>query len=45
MLDINGFLTSNQFVAQLATFLTAIFSAFLGSILTGFLGGTGGTGL
>ena len=45
MLDIDGFLTSNQFVTQLATFITAILTALLGSIVTGFFGGTGGTGL
>ena len=45
MLDIDGFLTSTEFVAQLAAFITAILSAFLGSILTGFFGGAGGTTL
>ncbi len=45
MLDIDGFLTSTEFVSQLALFISAIVSAFLGSILTGFFGGTGGTGL
>jgi|CXWL01.1.fsa_nt_gi hypothetical protein len=45
MLDIDGFLTSNQFVTQLAAFIVTILSTFLRGILTGFLGGTGETGL
>jgi hypothetical protein len=42
MLDIDGFLTSTQFITQLASFITAILTALLGSIVSGFLG-TGGT--
>lgn len=45
MLDIDGFLTSTQFITQLASFITAILSAFLGTIVTGFLGGTGSSTL
>ena len=37
-LDIDGFLTSTQFVTQLASFLSAIITAFLAGILG--LGGT-----
>lgn len=42
MLDIDGFLTSTQFISQLASFITAILSAFLGSVVAGLLG-AGGT--
>ena len=35
MLDIDGFLTSTEFIAQLASFITAIFTAFFTSLLTG----------
>jgi len=45
MLDISGFLTSPEFVSQIASLITVILSSFLGSFLTAFLGGTGGTGL
>jgi hypothetical protein len=38
MLDIDGFLTSTEFISQLATFLTAIWTAFFGTFLTNFLG-------
>jgi hypothetical protein len=38
MLDIDGFLTSTEFISQLATFLTAIWTAFFGSVLTNWLG-------
>lgn len=37
MLDINGFLTSTEFVAQLASIITAILTALLGSLFAGFL--------
>jgi hypothetical protein len=45
MLDIDGFLTSTQFVTQFASFITAIITAFLGSFLSELLGATGGTTL
>jgi len=35
MLDIDGFLTSTEFIAQLASFITAILTAFITSMLTG----------
>ncbi len=35
MLDINGFLTSTEFVAQIASIITAVFSALFGQFLTG----------
>ena len=38
MLDIDGFLTSTQFVTQFATFITAIITALLGSIISSALG-------
>lgn len=38
MLDIDGFFTSTEFISQLATFITAIWTAFFGSILTNFFG-------
>lgn len=41
MLDIDGFLTSPEFVSQLASFITAIFTAFLGGIISNFFGGAG----
>ena len=40
MLDIEGFLTSTEFVSQLASFIAAIVTAFLGNVLTEFLGGS-----
>lgn len=36
MLDINGFLNSTEFLAQLASIITAILSALFGSFLSGF---------
>lgn len=35
MLDIDGFLTSPQFLTQLASFLTTIFTAFFSVLLFG----------
>jgi hypothetical protein len=35
MLDINGFLTSTEFVAQIASIITAVFSALFGQFLSG----------
>jgi len=43
MLDIDGFLTSNQFVTQLATFVTAILTALLSGIFSSLLGIPTGT--
>jgi len=34
--DIDGFFTSQEFVAQLATFITAILSALVGQFVSGF---------
>ena len=39
MLDIDGYLTSQEFVAQLAAFISAIFSAVLGGLISAFFGG------
>ena len=44
MLDIDGFLTSTQFITQLASFITAILTALLGSVVSGFFG-PGGSGV
>ena len=33
MLDIDGFLTSNEFLAQIAAIITAIFSALFSQII------------
>ncbi len=44
MLDIDGFLTSTQFITQLASFITAILTALLGSVVSGVFG-SGGAGL
>jgi|GEM_PF-3003099 len=39
MLDINGFLTSTEFVAQIAAIFTAVFSAIFGQFLAGLFSG------
>lgn len=35
MLDIDGFLTSTEFIAQLASFITAILTAWISNLLVG----------
>lgn len=40
-LGIGGFLTSTEFIAQLASFITALFSAILGEFVFGLFGITG----
>lgn len=36
MFDIEGFLVSTEFVAQLAALITGLISALLGQLITGF---------
>ncbi len=38
MLDLNGFLTSTEFLFQLASIVSAIISSLLGTLFSGFLG-------
>ena len=38
MFDLNGFLTSTEFVAQIAAIVTAVFSAIFSQFLTGIFG-------
>jgi len=41
MLDINGFLTSVEFLAQLAAFVSTILGALVASLIGGLIGGGG----
>jgi len=41
-LDIGGFLTSVDFLTQLASIITAVFTTLLGEVLANVFGGTGG---
>ena len=41
MLDISGFLTSSEFLTQLASLITAILTAFVSQFVGVFLNGTG----
>jgi hypothetical protein len=41
MLDISGFLTSSEFLTQLASLITAIMTAFVSQFLGVFFNGTG----
>ena len=41
MLDINGFLTSVEFLAQLAAFFSTILGALVTSLIGGLFGGGG----
>ena len=40
MLDIGGYLTSVEFLAQLAAVISAVLSSFFGEFLTTLFGGT-----
>ena len=40
-LDIGGFLTSTEFLTQLASIITAVITTLLGEVLAGIFGGTG----
>ena len=39
MFDIGGFLTSMEFVSQIASIITAVLTALFGEIIAGFFGG------
>jgi hypothetical protein len=41
MLDISGFLTSSEFLTQLASLITAILTAFMSQFVGVFFSGTG----
>jgi len=40
MLDIDGFLTSTQFLSQLAAIITTVLSAIFGGLIAGLFGQT-----